>query len=226
MHTQRPRWGGVGGAPWFLSGPAQPLPLWPGLWGPRPPGKSCTRGYWGPGFSGAAVTEIYVFVLNHDEGVKERQPLPEMEKWSVGSPGLSPGLQPPAQPLTAWPAASPQALRLQRLCEHGSGWTRCSPTGHGVNNLWAPWEPGALPNPHSPIHHPSIHPPIHPSIQKCLLSALSCWAPHPLHLGHPSPHPHPLQWSSAQIGFVWPCCDFQTFDFLEKPRFLLFWKNG
>ena len=40
------------GAPQFLSDPAQPLPLWPGFRGPRPPGKSCPRGCWGPGFSG------------------------------------------------------------------------------------------------------------------------------------------------------------------------------
>lgn len=173
-----------------------------------------------------AVTEVLMFVSNCDSGAKERQPLLEMGKWGAGGPGLSPGLRAPAQPLMAWLTASPQALWVRRLREHGYGWTPCSPTGHRVNHLWAPWEPGTLPNPHSPVRHPSIHPPIQPSIQEYLLSAFSCRTPHPLHSAHPSPHPHPLQWSSSKIGIVWPCCDFQTFDFLEKPRFLPFWKNG
>lgn len=82
MHAQRPRWGG--GAHRFLSGPAQPLPLWPGLRGPRPPGKSCTRGYWGPGFSGTAVTEIYAFVLNHMRGLRRGS---HYLKWRNGALG-------------------------------------------------------------------------------------------------------------------------------------------
>lgn len=170
-----------------------------------------------------------MFVFNRDGGLRRGS---HYLKWRNGASGArvraQGSVRPPAQPLAAWLAASPQALQLQRLREHGSGWTPCSPTGHRVNNLWAPWEPGILPNPHSPTHHPSIHPPIHPSIQEYLLSAWSCWAPHPLHSGHPRPHPHPLQWSSSQTGFVWPCCDFQTFDFLEKTQisaFLEKWVN-
>lgn len=74
----------MGGAPQFLSGPSQPLPLWPGLGGPRPPGKSCTRGYWGPGFSGAAVTEMYAFVLNYMRGLRRGS---HYLKWRNGALG-------------------------------------------------------------------------------------------------------------------------------------------
>ena len=38
-----------------------------------------------------AVTEVFVFVSNRDSGVKERQPLLEMEKWSAGGRGWGRG---------------------------------------------------------------------------------------------------------------------------------------
>ena len=139
----------------------------------------------------------------------------------VGPLGLTPQLGPsPAasrchgcRPTlrSRWAPALPWASSL---------WTPCSLTGHGVNNLAAPWEPGILPK--LSFIRPSIHPPI----QELLAECLSCRAPQgPLSLRTPqSPSPPPCKHPAHRYALFGLAMIFKVL--ISYKTQVSFWKTG